>query len=296
MDFLIRDMTKEDISRVGEILYEAFKLNASKHGYTPQVQSEQEGRSWAWAMLRHGPSERLVAEVESRVVGICCLNPRGDLGGAGPGAVDPCFQGKAIGWELLHAILKRAESMHSVRAIQEAYNPVTFSYQYSFDFMPVETLLDLFLDRGVEQRIDLCSNVSELTATDLDAICMYNGPRSKLDRRADFVYYLNWGKVFVYRYQSQIGGFLACLPGSRSVQLGPLLAEGEEEAVHLFRHALAIFGKRYCRARVMARDHFLVKTLKGLGFKLYCVDILMVRGAWRPSQYVEAFGIFPEGV
>jgi ribosomal protein S18 acetylase RimI-like enzyme len=296
MDFLIRNMTKEDISRVGEILYEAFSQNASKHGYAPQVQSVQEGRAWAWAMLRHGPSERLVAEVESRVVGICYLNPRGDLAGAGPGAVDPCFQGKAVGWELLHAILKRAESMHSVRAIQEAYNPVTFSYQYSFNFMPVETLLDLFLDKGVEVRIDPRSPVSELTAADLDAISIYNGPRSKLDRRADFAYYLNWGKIFVYRYQSQIRGFLACLPGSKSVQLGPLLAEGEEEAVHLFRHALTIFGKRYCRARVMARDQSLAKALKELGFKLYCVDILMVRGSWRPSQYVEAFGIFPEGV
>jgi ribosomal protein S18 acetylase RimI-like enzyme len=292
----IRNMTKADIDRVGEILYEAYNGVASKHGYAQKMQSVQVGRSWAWAMLHHGPRELLIAEVENRVAGICCLNPRGDLGGVGPVAVDPYFQGHGIGRELMHALLKRAESLQSLRLIQEAFNPASFSMYYSLNFMPVENLLDLFLNEGIEQRLDLYNNVSELTARDLDAVYKYDNPRSKVDRRTDLAYYINWGKIFVYRDQSQIRGFLACLPGSESVQLGPLLTEGEEEAKCLFQHALIIFKERCCRTRVMARDYLLVKTLKELGFKLYSIDILMVRGAWRPCQYVEAFGIFPEGV
>jgi len=46
----------------------------------------------------------------------------------------------------------------------------------------------------------------------------------------------------------------------------------------------------------MARDQVLVRTLQNLGFKLYCLNMLMVRGTWRPGRYVEAFGRFPEGV
>jgi ribosomal protein S18 acetylase RimI-like enzyme len=288
-------MARTDLDRVGEILFEAFNAGASKHGYAPRMQSVQEGTSWAWAMLRHGPNELLIAEVENRAVGICCLNPRGVHGGVGPVAVDPSFQGQGIGRQLMNALLKRTEGLQSVRLFQEAFNPASFSLYYSLNFMPVAELLDLFLNTGERKRVDLSSTVSELTAKDLDAVSTYDIPRSKLDRRKDLAYYVQWGKVFVHRYQSQIRGFLACLPGSRSVQLGPLVAEGEEEAQCLFQHAVGVFSERSCQTRVMARDHLLVRTLEGLGFQLYCLNILMVRGSWRPSQYVEAFGRFPEG-
>jgi ribosomal protein S18 acetylase RimI-like enzyme len=291
----IRNMTKSDMERVGEILFNAFNVGASKHGYTPRMQSVQEGTSWAWAMLRHGPSEILIAEVENRAVGICCLNPRGDHGGVGPVAVDPSFQGGGIGRQLMNALLKKAEGLQSVRLFQEAFNAASFSLYYSLDFKPVAELLDLFVNTGERKKADLCGNVSELTAKDLDAVCMYDTPRSKLDRRTDLAYYAKWGKVFVFRHQSQIRGFLVCLPGSQSVQLGPLVAEGEEEANWLFKHALGVFNARPCQARVMARDYSLFRTLDELGFRIYCLNILMVRGSWRPSQYVEAFGRFPEG-
>jgi len=292
----IRNMTKSDLDRVGEILFEAFNVASSKHGYAPRMQSVQEGTAWAWALLRHGPSEILIAEVENRAVGICCLNPRGAHAGVGPVAVDPSFQGHGIGGQLMSALLKRAESLQSVRLFQEAFNPASFSLYYSCNFMPAAELLDLFLDSGTRKRVDPCSCVSELTAKDFDAVYAYDIPRSELDRRADLDYYVKWGKVFVYRYQSQIRGFLACLPSSRSVQLGPLVAEGEEEARCLFQHALGVFNERSCQTRVMARDHSLVSTLEGFGFKLYCLNILMVRGSWRPGRYIEAFGRFPEGV
>lgn len=291
----IRNMTKTDVDRVGEVLFDAFNVGASKHGYAPRMQSVQEGTSWAWAMLRHGPSEILIAEVEKRPVGVCCLNPRGGHGGVGPVAVDPIFQGYGIGRELMTALLKRAEGLQSVRLFQEAFNPASFSLYYSLNFRPAAELLDLFLDAGVRDGVDLCSNISALTEHDLDEVRAYDTPRSTLDRRTDFAYYVKWGKVFVYRRQSRVRGVLACLPGSRSVQLGPLVAEGEEEAQCLFRHAVGAFNERPCQTRVMARDYSLVRTLQEWGFKLYCLNVLMVRGAWRPGRYIEAFGRFPEG-
>lgn len=292
----IRNMTKADLDRVGEILFEAFNVSASKHGYAQRMQSAQEGTSWAWAMLRHGPNEILIAEVEDRVAGVCCLNPRGLHGGVGPVAVDPAFQGQGIGGELMNALLMRAEGLQSVRLFQEAFNPASFSLYYSHDFMPVADLLDLSLDSREQNRVDLCGNVGESAAQDLDELYSYDIPRSKFDRRTDLAYYSKWGKVFVYRHQSEVRGFLACLAGSRSVQLGPLVAESEEEAASLFQHALGVFSGRPCQTRVMAKDRVLVSTLQESGFKLYCLNMLMVRGTWRPGRYVEAFGRFPEGV
>jgi ribosomal protein S18 acetylase RimI-like enzyme len=291
----IRDMTKTDLGRVGEILFEAFNVGASKHGYAPRMHSVQEGTSWAWAMLRHGPREILIAEVDNLAVGLCCLNPRGDHGGIGPVAVDPSFQGYGIGRQLMNALLNRAEGLQSVRLFQEAFNPASFSLYYSLNFVPVADLLDLFLNAGARKGLGLCNNVSELTAKDLDAVYAYDSARSRLNRTGDLEYYAKWGKVFIFRFQSQIRGFLACLPGSQSVQLGPLVSEGEEEALFLFQHALGVFSGRPCQTRVMTRDQSLVRKLAEWGFKLYCINMLMVRGSWRPSQYVEAYGRFPEG-
>lgn len=292
----IRNMTKWDINPVGEILYEAFSSGASKHGYAPKMDRVEVGKSWAWAMLRYGSNELLIAEVENRIAGICCLSPRGDLGGVGPVVVNPSFQGYRIGSQLMDALLERAENQQSLRLIQEAFNPASFSLFYSHNFMPVASLLDLIRDEVIKHKFDRCSYVSELNAKDLDDIYIYDSPRSKSDRRKDLEYYAKWGKIFVYRDKLQIRGYLVCLPGSASVQLGPLLAEGEEEAKHLFKYALEVFEGRPCQTRLMARDYLLVKTLIEFGFKVYCLDNLMVRGTWRPSQYIEAFGIFPEGV
>lgn len=292
----IRDMAKEDIDRVGEILFDAFTVGASKYGYDPVMQSLHEGKTWAWAMFRYSANESLVAEVENRVVGVVFLNRRGTFGGAGPMAIDPNFQEKTVTAKLMDAFIEMSKSLASIRVVQETFNVRSFSLLYAHDFLPVADLLDLFLNGTVKQSLDLHGNVSELKAKDLDEVCTYDMPRSQFDRRIDLTYYTRWGKVLVYRNQSRICGYLACLPGSGSVQLGPLLADGEDVAESLFQHALVIFKDRPCRTRVMARDRQLARTLLKLGFKLYCLSFLMVKGAWRPSQYVEAFGRFPEGV
>ena len=297
MQVHIRNMSKVDIAQVGEVLYGAFNSVAIKHGYARKMNDVKEGRAWAWAIFRNGPRELLVAEVESRVVGICCLNPRGKLGGVGPVAVDPDLQGYGIGKQLMNALIRKAESLQSLRLFQEAYNPASFSMYYSLNFMPVASLLNLTLSESdkVQRNLDPLDNVSEVNTKNLDEVCLYDGPRSRLDRRGDIAYYANWGKIFVYRHQSEIRGYLACLPGSESVQLGPLLAEGEEEAMNLFFYAAKVFKNRHCQARVMTRDNVLVGTLEEIGFKIYSIDLLMVRGPWRPAQYIEAFGAFPEG-
>ncbi len=296
MSTLIRDMTRADIDRVGEILYEGFTGVASKYGYPQVMHDVQEGKTWAWAMCHYVSSEGIVAEVDGRVVGVVFLNKRGDVGGAGPMAIDPAFQGKAVAPRLMDVLLERAEGLSSLRCVQEAFNPTSFSFQYAYNFVPVADLLDLLLSGRARQNPQLHSDVSELTAQDLDEVCVYDLPRSHFDHRTDLAYFIRWGKVLVYRDAAGIRGYLACLPGSGSVQLGPLLAEGEDVAECLFRHALALFRDRPCRTRVMARDGLLARALMKLGFRLYCLSFLMVRGTWRPSRYIEAFGRFPEGV
>jgi GNAT superfamily N-acetyltransferase len=283
------------VDRVGEVLYEAFKTGALKHGYAPRMQSAQEGKAWAWAMLHRGPNEILVAEEGNRVVGLICLNPRGSHGGVGPLAVDPRSEGKGLASELTQAIIKKAESLQSIRCILEAFNPVSFALFTTLDFVAAASTVDLFLDGGTKEDLDLCGSVTESMPGDLDTVHAYDIPRSKFDRRPDLAYYAKRGKILVYRKQSQIRGYLACLPGPESVQLGPLVAEGNDEAESLFRYALTLYKQRSSRTCVLARNGAILKALMSLRFKVYCLGIMVVRGSWRPGEYVEAFGRFPEG-
>ncbi len=292
---VVRDMTRNDLEAVGGVLFRAFNDASSRHGYAPRMADAKEGTAWAWAILRHGPHELVVADVDGRAAGICCLHPRGEQGGIGPVAVDPALQGRGVGRMMMEEVIRRSRGLQSVRLFQEAFNPASFSLYYANDFLPVADMLDLTAGPRGQQQTPPCEHVQELSAQELEEAVAYDRPRSKYDRRTDFAYYLQWGKVFVHRQGGRIGGLLACLPGARSVQCGPLIAEGEEEAGRLFERAVSVFHDRQCQTRVMARDRSLVRSLQALGFRVYCLNMLMVRGAWRPGECIEAFGRFPEG-
>lgn len=295
MDIRIREMTGNDIERVAEIIFDAFTASAAKFGVAPRVHSRQEALAWVWTMHRHRPSRPIVAEADRRIVGFTVLHPRGDIGGCGPFVSDPHSGSRGIGGRLTSEVLKMANGLHSVRCFQEAFNPTSFSMLYSRGFLPVAHLLDLVREDASIAETYLASDVCKATKDEIDELVEYDKARSGSDRRPDLEYYVRWGKVFCYREPSRILGYLACLPGAASVQLGPLVAESEEEAGCLYRHALAVFKGKSCRTIVMAKNAELVKGLLMDGFKIYCLSNLMVHGDWRPSQCVESLSIFPEG-
>ncbi len=292
----VRPMTRQDLARVGEILFDAFTAGAARHGYEPSIRSREQGISWAWAILRHGPKVLLIAEKDDHAVGITCLNPRGKHAGVGPVAVDPVYQGRGVGRQLMNALLERAAGLESVRLFQESFNPASRALYDSFGFVPVAELLDLYRAPGAQTKAEPDDAISKISRKDLQELHAYDIEASRLDRRTDLMYYATWGELFVMRRKSLIRGFLACLPGSGSVQLGPLLAESEEDALRLFRHASSAFCGKPCHTRIMAKDSVFAKGLADLGFQLYSGNMLMVRGSWRPGPAIEAFGGFPEGV
>lgn len=291
----IRAMKRTDLEEVGALLFRAFHQGAVKHGYAPRIGSKEEGLAWAWALFRYGSPEILVAHVDDRLAGVCGLYRRGAHGGIGPVAVDPAWQGRGVGSRLMAALLERAAGLESVRLFQEAFNPASFSLYYGLGFEPVSELLDLTAEPREGRGAAGGGGVSELAGHELTDAAAYDMARSRYDRREDLAYYMKWGKVLVCRRASEIRGVLACVPGGRSVHLGPLVADGEEEARSLYERACAVYNGRQVGTRVMARDRLLVSALRQMGFRIYCLNMLMVRGTWRPGSSVEAFGRFPEG-
>lgn len=48
--------------------------------------------------------------------------------------------------------------------------------------------------------------------------------------------------------------------------------------------------------RIMSRDVAINSALRSWGFRMESLDFLIVRGTWRPGPFIEAFGMYPEGV
>lgn len=300
MDPQIRPMSEADIPQVGEVFFHSFNFLSEKYRMLPKLSSLDVAKVWAWQIMRYDSTIKMVAEIGGRIAGVCCLNPRGNLGGVGPLAVHPDFlrglRLNPVSYMLREAILEGAVELESLRGFQEAYNTASFNLMYGVNFLPVSTLLHLSFKKRIKVEEDYSKSITKAFIEDLDELLAFDEPRSKLKRKEDFIFYINWGTVFVCKKDNRINGYLVSLPGKEFTQLGPLVTQNQEDALTLFHKALTVFGKRTYRTHTMARDLQLNKTLMSWGFRLTTVDLLMVRGIWRPGESVEAFGIFPEGV
>lgn len=299
MKYRIRSMTKNDVDIAGRILFEAYNDGAIRHGYPPKLKHIDEGKSWAWSLLHYKNNEIFVIEMFDCVAGITCLSPRGDLAGIGPVVVAPEFQGMKIGNLLMSTVIEKAKDVTTLRLFQEGFNVNSFSLFYSYGFFPVATLLNL--QRGANVKIDFRLTrkddfIEIAKQHDLLELLNYDSLKSMANRWGDIGYYLKWGTVFVKRYLSRIAGYLVCLPGSSSIQLGPMVADDEQIGLKLYNNAIETFNQRAMGTRIMSRDKSIVNSLIKYGFKIYGTENVMVRGLWRPGIHSEAFGIFPEGI
>lgn len=296
MTLNVRSMTIDDLHGAGEILYKSFNTVAARYGYRPKFANPRQAMGWAWSLFRHRPVEVFIGEWKGRMIGLCCLNPRGMIAGVGPVAVDPEYQAMHFGRRLMTTLIDHSNGARSLRLVQEAYNPASFALYHALGFMPVTCLPELFHPGDASGPTAPSREVIQLGIEDLPGLLAYDQPRSKSDRRVDFTYYLQWGKIFAYGDRVRMRGFLVCLPSPGLVTLGPMLSDTEYEAVALFRHAMQIYRGNALRARVMARDFMMIEDLKTWGFKLSSINNVMVKGDWRPGVCIECFGMFPEGI
>jgi len=293
---IIRSMTKKDIPAAGELLFQAFNSVATQFGLKPKFSHKKEGIGWAWALYHHHPVNIFIADIDGQIAGLCCLNPRGAIGGVGPVAVDPQFQKNHVGREIMTALIDAASPLESIRLVQEAYNPASFSLYHALGFLPVACLVELVCDANTPFSPENSNSIKLATAEDLSELQAYDKPISKSDRSTDFKYYTQWGKLFFSKPDGKVRGLLAALSGPAGVNLGPLLADDERQAAELIQHAMSVLNGKSYRIRLMARDQQLVNQLRQWGFSVHTLINLMVKGDWRPGSHVEGFGAFPESI
>jgi predicted N-acetyltransferase YhbS len=149
--FRLRPGSIDDADKVGKIIFEAFSAIADKHGFQPEFPSVDTGRGLASSFLSNPGFYSIVAEDTSgedkdKVVGSNFLDERSNLvAGVGPITVDPKYQNKVTGRQLMINILERAKNKNfsAIRLLQASYHNRSLALYASLGFEirgPISTL------------------------------------------------------------------------------------------------------------------------------------------------------------
>jgi predicted N-acetyltransferase YhbS len=148
----------EDVEQVGKIIFEAFATIAEKHGFPSDFLSIDAGRNDAAYFLSHPGYYSVVAEDGGKVIGSNFLDERSTIAGVGPITIDPKYQDKGIGRQLMMDVMKRAntENFSGVRLLQAAYHNRSLSLYARLGFEirePISTMQGKPIREDVLDRI-----------------------------------------------------------------------------------------------------------------------------------------------
>ena len=143
MTVRLRPASPDDAEPAGAICYQAFKTIAEQHGFLPDVTSASDTIDLISVLLSRPDIYSIIAEIDGRVVGSNFLWEGDPVAGVGPITVDPGVQNKAIGLQLMEAVLERArqQGISTVRLVQAAYHSRSLSLYTKLGFVVREPLV-----------------------------------------------------------------------------------------------------------------------------------------------------------
>lgn len=123
----------EDADKVGKIIFEAFSAVADKHSFPPDFPSVDIARGLASSLLSNPRFYSIVAEDntsnggedKNSIVGSIFLDERSNIvAGVGPLTIDPKYQNKGTGRQLMINVLERAKNKNfpAIRLLQASYH------------------------------------------------------------------------------------------------------------------------------------------------------------------------------
>jgi predicted N-acetyltransferase YhbS len=171
---VLRPGRLEDAEEVGKVIFEAFAAIAQKHGFLPDIPTIDAGRNLAVSLLSHPGYYSVVAEDGGKVVGSNFLDERSIIAGIGPITIDPCYQNKGMGRQLMMDIMERTNTKNfaGVRLIQTAYHNRSLALFASLGFQirePISTMQGKPIREDVPGRV--VRPATELDVETCNTIC-----------------------------------------------------------------------------------------------------------------------------
>ena len=138
----IRRATPADAEACGKICYEAFVALATRHNFPPDFPSPEIPVGVLSMMFSHASCYCIVAEVDGKIIGSNCLLESDAIAGVGPITIDPAVQNRAVGRQLMQAVLTHAteRGFAGVRLVQAAYHNRSLSLYAKLGFAAREPL------------------------------------------------------------------------------------------------------------------------------------------------------------
>ena len=140
----------DDAKEVGKIIFEAFSEIADKHGFPREFPTVDIGINVASSFLSNPGFYSVVAEdIEgygNKVIGSNFLDERSNIvAGIGPITIDPKFQNKGAGRQLMSNVMERARSRNypAIRLLQASYHNRSLALYTSLGFNvrePISTM------------------------------------------------------------------------------------------------------------------------------------------------------------
>jgi predicted N-acetyltransferase YhbS len=150
--FRLRPGTIDDAEKVGKIIFEAFLSIADKHHFPSDFPSVAVAKGLASSCLSDPRFYSVVAEVASidedshMIVGSNFLDERSNIvAGVGPLTIDPTYQNKGTGRQLMINVLERAKNKNfpAIRLLQASYHSRSLSLYASLGFEVREPISNL---------------------------------------------------------------------------------------------------------------------------------------------------------
>ena len=178
-DLRLRPGVIGDAKEVGKIIFDAFSVIADKHGFPREFPTVDVGINVAHYFLSNPGFYSVVAEDtegnSSKVIGSNFLDERSNIAaGVGPITIDPKFQDKGAGRQLMSNVMERARGKNypAIRSLQAAYHNRSLALYARLGF-DVRELISTLQGKPISEVI---SGRSVRVATELDlekcnAIC-----------------------------------------------------------------------------------------------------------------------------
>jgi predicted N-acetyltransferase YhbS len=213
--FRLRPGRVDDADKVGKIIFEAFSAIADRHGFQSDFSSADTGRRLASSLLSNPRFYSVVAEDttsggedKDRVIGNNFLDERSNIvAGVGPLTIDPKYQNKGTGRQLMLNVLERAKNKNfaAIRLLQASYHNRSLALYANLGF-EVRESISTMQGKPIQEAIPGRS-VRAATESDIESCNAICKAVHGHDRNGELQDSINQGSAKVVSHGDKITGY-----------------------------------------------------------------------------------------